>query len=340
MTDLLKFSSELQKQALSLAAELSEERGKRILIQRFASSSNFICSDNLLMGIESILNSDLTKEEPSIFLLFGMALSQYFNKHEALTLRKFLMHLGATPQINPSNLSNHLLWTLPTINSDNDALTCAWNEVVLAFILNSSHYSMTVFNKEIHVSLTCPQPEHLHDIISSLPCPVKFNQTVSAIYLPSEALNFPILPIHSSSQSKSSATSSVNSNTSTSITAEHIVQLQCINVFLQNLEQPMSQAELASHLRLSERTLKRRLTVMGTNYQTLLSDLRLDRAAYLLAVRRLNVTQTAHEMGYSSTANFSKAFKKWCGQSPGRVRIKGIPTNERLNRCSELNKAL
>ncbi|MBU2038767.1 MAG: AraC family transcriptional regulator [Gammaproteobacteria bacterium] len=37
--------------------------------------------------------------------------------------------------------------------------------------------------------------------------------------------------------------------------------------------------------------------------------------------RVYNVTQLSAELGYSSVANFSKAFKKWCGYSPSQAHL-------------------
>ena len=82
--------------------------------------------------------------------------------------------------------------------------------------------------------------------------------------------------------------------------------------------------QLAGRLGLSERTCKRRLQDCGTHYQKLIGELRLIQASYWLQTRRFNVTAVAAELGYSSVANFSKAFKKWCGYSPSQVRH-GVP---------------
>lgn len=82
--------------------------------------------------------------------------------------------------------------------------------------------------------------------------------------------------------------------------------------------------ELARRLGLSERTCKRRLQDCGTHYQKLLGELRLIQASYWLQSRLYNVTAVAGMLGYSSVANFSKAFKKWCGYSPSQVRH-GVP---------------
>ena len=73
-------------------------------------------------------------------------------------------------------------------------------------------------------------------------------------------------------------------------------------------------------LGLTERTCKRRLQEAGTHYQQLLADLRLIQASFWLSRRMCNVSQAAERLGYSSVANFSKAFKKWSGYSPTHAK--------------------
>ena len=80
-----------------------------------------------------------------------------------------------------------------------------------------------------------------------------------------------------------------------------------------------SLAELAQIRGVSERTLKRQLTPHG-GYRALLEEVRRDRAFELLAGTELNVERVAAEVGYSDTANFHRAFRRWAGCSPRSYR--------------------
>ncbi len=114
----------------------------------------------------------------------------------------------------------------------------------------------------------------------------------------------------------------VSSDVSTN--ASQLVTQKAANLLRSTLNNPPPLEKLAHHLGLSERTCKRRLQDCGTHYQKLIGELRLIQASYWLQTRRFNVTAVASELGYSSVANFSKAFKKWCGYSPSQVRH-GVP---------------
>ena len=78
-------------------------------------------------------------------------------------------------------------------------------------------------------------------------------------------------------------------------------------------------AEVAKALHLSTRTLKRRLAEEGTTFSALLEQVRRDRALVLLR-DELGLDEIAARLGYSDAANFSRAFRRWTGTSPGTWR--------------------
>lgn len=78
--------------------------------------------------------------------------------------------------------------------------------------------------------------------------------------------------------------------------------------------------EVAGALCVSARTLKRRLRKRGLSYRRLLDEVRLSRGVELLAQPGLSLEAIAIHTGYSSGANFSRAFRRWAGVPPGRFR--------------------
>jgi len=77
-------------------------------------------------------------------------------------------------------------------------------------------------------------------------------------------------------------------------------------------------ASVAAELRLSDRSLRRRLTEEGTSFRTLLQEARKERARIILGKPGISLAVAADQLGYSDTAAFSRAFKEWTGVSPGR----------------------
>lgn len=86
------------------------------------------------------------------------------------------------------------------------------------------------------------------------------------------------------------------------------------------LPQPPGLEALAQQMRCSPRTLRRHLQEAGSSYQTLLDQLRYERARQLLEQERMPIYLIAESMGYSETASFRHAFQRWSGQSPRRFR--------------------
>lgn len=72
----------------------------------------------------------------------------------------------------------------------------------------------------------------------------------------------------------------------------------------------------------SPRSLHRQLKESGTSYRQLMDDLRLNRAKALLAKGDLAIKEIAHDLGYSGTNNFTRAFHRLAGVSPGAYRSK------------------
>jgi AraC-like DNA-binding protein len=73
---------------------------------------------------------------------------------------------------------------------------------------------------------------------------------------------------------------------------------------------------VAAKVHLSARTLRRRLAVEGTDYSTLVDEMRLARAELLLRDADRSIESIALELGYSDAANFTRAFRRWTGETP------------------------
>ena len=78
--------------------------------------------------------------------------------------------------------------------------------------------------------------------------------------------------------------------------------------------------DLAATLRLSRRTLFRRLRDRGTGFRDLLDDARFKSAKHLLASSAIPIVEIAARLGYSDTATFTRAFVRWADTAPAEWR--------------------
>jgi AraC-like DNA-binding protein len=79
-------------------------------------------------------------------------------------------------------------------------------------------------------------------------------------------------------------------------------------------------AEAAGSMHMTPRTLIRKLQADGTSFQSIKDDLRRDIAIRHLSVGEKSVEAIAHEVGFSSAANFHRAFQRWTGNTPRSYR--------------------
>ncbi|WP_435141826.1 AraC family transcriptional regulator ligand-binding domain-containing protein [Pseudopelagicola sp. nBUS_19] len=80
--------------------------------------------------------------------------------------------------------------------------------------------------------------------------------------------------------------------------------------------------QTASAMHLTPRTLIRRLQSDGTSLQAIKDALRRDIAIRDLQAGRKSVETIAHDVGFSSAANFHRAFQRWTGSTPSSYRRK------------------
>ncbi|WP_223428533.1 helix-turn-helix domain-containing protein [Tateyamaria pelophila] len=76
----------------------------------------------------------------------------------------------------------------------------------------------------------------------------------------------------------------------------------------------------ASAMHMTPRTLIRKLEADGTTFQAIKDALRRDIAIRHLQMGQHSVEAIAHEVGFSSAANFHKAFQRWTGNTPSSYR--------------------
>ena len=79
--------------------------------------------------------------------------------------------------------------------------------------------------------------------------------------------------------------------------------------------------DVARSLAMSVRTMQRHLAAWGITYEQLIDDLLFHHAMIELSDDRHSVTEVAFDLGYSDSAHFSRAFKRWSGCTPRQFRF-------------------
>jgi AraC-like DNA-binding protein len=86
------------------------------------------------------------------------------------------------------------------------------------------------------------------------------------------------------------------------------------------VETPPSLGDVASALKMSPRTLQRRLGDEGTRFADLVDEVRRDLALGYVRDRRRPLGEIAYLLGYAELSPFLRAFKRWTGKTPAELR--------------------
>lgn len=162
-----------------------------------------------------------------------------------------------------------------------------------------------------------PEPSYFQRLRQNIPVPVEFNATEDAMILPVDQMNHAIrfTDDQLAAASKAQCEAALNE-----LNREAGFACRVRRVIESSHPFPPKLARVAGTLFVSERTLKRRLQSEEISFQTLVDEIRLERAKELLTSTSMNLGQIADALGYADAANFTRAFKRWTNISPSQFR--------------------
>jgi len=164
-----------------------------------------------------------------------------------------------------------------------------------------------------------PKPEDVQKYETFFSCPIEFEAEQNAIILHQDLLKEPLrqpdkLLLKTLENHAESQISALNEkDLSFSIRVSNTIRTQ--------LNLGVARKELvAEELNMTARTLQRKLANDESSYQTLLDQIRLERASDLLNNSALTIQDIAFNLGFSDGRSFHRSFKNWTGRTPGDYR--------------------
>jgi AraC-like DNA-binding protein len=190
-------------------------------------------------------------------------------------------------------------------------------EELFASTLNLARSLVGPAFKPERLELTYPAPPHATEYRKLFDCEVRFGANRNRMVVATHWLGMR-LPTHHP----------VSAQQALSICREQAAQIKRQSEIVASVERILRRrlaehptlGEVASHLNLSERTLRRHLAAAGRVYRDIHDQLRTERALELLSAGALSIADIGSEVGYSDAREFRRAFKRWTGAAPTAMR--------------------
>ena len=167
----------------------------------------------------------------------------------------------------------------------------------------------------LRVTLQHPRIAPLQSYREMFGCPVEFERDMNSVHLPHHALNQPI-------RGRDAAALALAENYLAGMRPELAVADHVRGLTQRLLA--VNHADLASVARamsLHPRVLQRRLADTGTSFEEILDDVRRD-MAWDLSATGMQISQIATMLGYSETSSYTRACRRWYGESPRQLRTR------------------
>jgi len=163
-----------------------------------------------------------------------------------------------------------------------------------------------------NIRLIIPRTAAVHSCPLLTNSKISFSQPDSAISIAAGVLRLPVhleIPKGNTRQRKNSAT--IDTDFAVSIR-------QIINTYTQT--QLISIEDVARISDMSVRTLQRRLKKHGMKFTDLVNQAKFAHAKSMLRNKQMPIKEIAASLGYSESAHFTRAFRRWSGLSPKKFR--------------------
>ena len=168
------------------------------------------------------------------------------------------------------------------------------------------------------VHFTFPAPDDIAPYQHIFGSAIAFSQPVTQLVFPLHYLQLPVT--HHDAETHRILLTQAQSQFE-ALNAEHRGQQRLRDAITRRLTNGgVTLEQLAEDLGLAPRTLQYQLEASGTSYRQLLDEVRTELACFYLRDPDMALVDVAFLLGYSEQSPFTKAFKRWTGETPGEYR--------------------
>jgi AraC-like DNA-binding protein len=260
---------------------------------------------------------------PSCYGMLGYAVLCSVSLRQAFDTSKRYIRLGNSMlDFDWTEGPESAVWTVPSFEELHlpdlsPQLYRFIRDMSLASLLTVFKDVMGPWCMPLRVAFTGPPPPHVDALASAFGCPLDFNQLRNELHYPLAWLDrAPQLAnaITAAQVSRACARMVEEFKWQSGLTRRVYHELTCTPGQFPDIE------AVAATLCMTSRTLRRKLEAEGTSYSELLDGVRHALALDYLGTSMLSAADIADALGFSDTASFRRAFKRWTGASPADFR--------------------
>ena len=165
--------------------------------------------------------------------------------------------------------------------------------------------------------MTVCEPEGWAEVSAKIDFPIRFGARENRLVFPAELLT---QPLPASDPINHLRLLELCQKLAAEADYETTLPTRVLRFLEKNQNLTASLSEAAAALGYSERSLRRHLERSRTSYRNLTEQVRESRARELLAGTAQPIQAVAHALGYETSSNFARSFKRWTGTTPTEYR--------------------
>ncbi len=198
------------------------------------------------------------------------------------------------------------------------ALRRFYNENILLGLMHAGRFLTGNHLSEVELYADWSEPDYHARYQDRMP-PIRFSQHSNQLRGPAKYLQLPLILADSVAYQQALNQCEQEQNKHSNTINELVARVKAELVLIPEVGYPSLDA-IATKLHVSGRTLKRHLKSFNTTYIELLDMVRQLDAEKLLMTTQKNIQSISNLLGYAEPANFTRAFKKWTGETPIQFR--------------------
>lgn len=167
------------------------------------------------------------------------------------------------------------------------------------------------------VRLSYPRPDHAADIERLFEAPVEFHAAHNQLLWSTSWIDRPVVQANALT---SQAMCEICDQLSTQIVAESGKAGVVTRILDETRYEFPGIDDVARRMNVTSRTLRRWLLAEGTSYADILDAVRARMAIRYLRSTHMKADEISTMLGFSTTASFRSAFKRWTGRQPSQYR--------------------